>query len=66
MLDRNNWNHLIIETIETLVCKHISSNLFKNQITYKLFTKNHVRKSSYLNECKQNSDVKLLLLHTNA
>ena len=31
MLNSNTWNHLT-------VCKQISSNLFKNEITYKLYT----------------------------
>ena len=30
--------HLIVETLAILICKRIISNLFKNKITYKLFT----------------------------
>ena len=31
LVDRNTWNHLT-------VCKQISPNSFKNEITYKVFT----------------------------
>ena len=37
VLDSYNWNHLTVETIKILVCKQITSNSFKNEITYKLF-----------------------------
>ena len=49
-----------IESIGLLVCKQISSNSFKNEIIDKL-----IRHIMYidLNECKQMTDVKLLLSH---
>ena len=47
-----------------LVCKQISCNAFKNEITYKLFTDKSY-KYIYLNVCKQITNVKLLLLHSN-
>ena len=50
------------ETIAVLVCKQISSNSFKNEINYKLFSyKSYMH--IHLNMCKQMTDVELLLLH---
>ena len=43
-----------------LVCKQIISTSFKNEITYKPYMYIH------LNVCKQMTDVKLLLLHSNS
>ena len=43
----------------------MSSNSFKNEITYKLFTHKSCMYIN-LNECKQMTDVKLLLLHSNS
>ena len=46
------------------MCKQISSNSSKNEITYKLFTyKSYM--CNHLNVCKQMTDVKLLLLYSN-
>ena len=43
----------------------ISSNSFKNEIIYKLFTyKSYMY--IHLNVCKQMTDVKFLLLHSNS
>ena len=49
--DSNYWNY--VETIGILLCKQISSNSFKNEIIYKLFTyKSHV----YPFNCVQTND----------
>ena len=46
------------------MCKQVSYNSFKNEITYKLFTyKSYMY--IYLNVCKQMTDIKLLLLYNN-
>ena len=46
------------------MCKQISSNSFKNEITRKLLTyKSYMY--MYLNVCKQMIDVRLLLSHIN-
>ena len=46
------------------MCKQISSNAFKNEITNKLFTyKSYMY--IHLNVCKQMTDGKLLLLYSN-
>ena len=53
-----------IESIAIQLCKRISSNLFKIEITYKLFPWKscmHI----HLNVCQQMTGVKLLLLHSN-
>ena len=44
------------------MCEQISSNLYKNEITAKLIL--HIM-YIYLNVCKQMTDVKLLLIHSN-
>ena len=54
-----------VEIIAILVCKQISFNSFKNEITYNLF----IYKSYMyiiLNVCKQMTDIKFLLLHINS
>ena len=39
VLGSNSWKPFNCwETIALILCKQISSNLFKNEITYKLFT----------------------------
>ena len=53
-----------VETKTIPVCKQISYNSFKNQITYKLVTYKSFM-YTYLNVCKQMTDVKLFLLHSN-
>ena len=50
--------------IEIIVCKQISYNSFKNEITNKLFTyKSYL--DIHLNVYKQMTDAKLLLFHSN-
>ena len=54
-----------MERIATLVCKQISSNLSKKEITYSLFTyKSYMH--IHLNVRKQMTDVKLLILYSNS
>ena len=53
--------HLTVETIAVLVCNQISSNSFKKEITYIIFT--YKSDIFYINACKQMTNVKLLLLH---
>ena len=61
MLDSNSLKPFnYVETIAILVCKQISFNSFKNEITDKTNLL-HI----YLNVYKQMIDVKLLLLHSN-
>ena len=45
------------------MCKQISSNPFKNEITKKLIVLYIMY--IYLNVCKQMTDIQLLLLHSN-
>ena len=54
---------IYVETIAMLVCNQISSNTFKNEIT-KLFT---YKSYMYIHftVCKQMTDAKLLMLHSN-
>ena len=49
MLNNNNYNYLIEETIILIVCKRISSNSFKNEIADKLI-------SVYQFKCVQTND----------
>ena len=51
-----------VETIAMLECKQISSNSFKNEITFKLFNYTYID----INVCKEITDISLLLLHRNA
>ena len=46
------------------MCKTISSNPFKNKITNNLFTHKWYM-HDHLTVCKQMTDVKLLVLHSN-
>ena len=62
VLNNNSSNHFAlcnVERIPTLVYKQMNFNSFKNEITFKLFSWNHIHK----NVCKQMPDVKLLLWH---
>ena len=42
---------IYVETITILMCKQIGSNSFKIQITYEVFTYNHMK--IYLTVCKK-------------
>ena len=55
---------MCVEIIAILLCRQISSNSFKNEITYKLFTYKSVL-HIHLNVYKQITDVKLLVLKRN-